>query len=280
MTPLEQALAYAELGWAVFPCRPNKKPYTANGFHDASRDPDRIRKWWIRWPGALIGCPTGRINGFVVLDVDTKNPRAYGFHTLDDLGFAILPDTRMAHTPSGGLHIHFTLPEKPFAGTVGDKGRGIGAGLDWRAEGNYVILPGPGSGYSWDPHLGIETPLVDVPGTLLPRAPAQPVNHHPARPVIGLDRYAEAALDKACRAIITAYSPDQEATLTREVFSIGTLAGAGGIPTDFARDVLHWAAQKIPSYDPKRPWRANEIRSKVDRAFAAGMHRPRGARHA
>src|SRR5690242_16171343 len=78
---------------------------TPNGFHDASTDPVVITAWWRCWPDALIGVAAGTASGFVVLDVDVKKAGCYGFDTLDALGFAKLPETPMAHTASGGLHL-------------------------------------------------------------------------------------------------------------------------------------------------------------------------------
>ena len=92
--------------------------------------------------------------------------------------------------------------------------------------------------------------------------------------------YAEAALNAACRAITTAPAGEQERTVNAEVFSIATLAGAGGIPIDLARRVLHWAASQMPNYDPRRPWRSAELARKVDRAFDDGLRHPRQARRA
>jgi len=70
MSNLIPALAYANRhGKLVFPCHANKHPLTANGYKDASRDPAIIGGWWDRNPDALIGLPTGRINGTIVLDI-------------------------------------------------------------------------------------------------------------------------------------------------------------------------------------------------------------------
>jgi hypothetical protein len=49
--------------------------------------------------------PTGEATGFVVLDIDVKRPDANGFDTLAELGRAILRNTPMVHTASGGLHV-------------------------------------------------------------------------------------------------------------------------------------------------------------------------------
>lgn len=286
VSPLDAPLGYAQRGWQVFPCdwqgERRKKPLTEHGFLDASTDPATIAAWWRRWPEALIGLATGRASGFVVLDVDIKFPDRYGFDTLAALGFALLPETPMAHSESGGLHLYFATPDDvDLRNTEGKRGSGIGPGLDWRGSGGYVIAPSPGSGYAWDPHWNFDSvALAPVPQGLLPREREPIAVARPIKPTTGLSPYAEAALDSACRRIIVAPAGEQESTLHAECFSIGTLAGAGGIPAEFARRTLTWAARKMPDYDPRRPWRARQIEAKVNRSFAAGMRHPREARRA
>jgi hypothetical protein len=222
---------------------------------------------------------TGRDSRFVVLDIDVTYAGRNGFDSLDALGFAILPDTPMAHTASGGLHLYFAPPDHVEIGcTEGARGCGIGPGLDWRGEGGYVIAPSPGSGYAWDPHWHLDSvPLSPVPPALLPRLPKPRDLVQPTNPTTGLSPYAEAALDSACRNILAAPAGQQEATLNVECFAIGTLAGAGAIPVEFACRVLVWAARRIRDHDPRRPWRTVEIERKVDRAFGDGMRQPREA---
>jgi hypothetical protein len=276
MTPADAALRYVDHGFLVFPCDGQKRPLIKNGFKDATDDPPQIKRWWRRWAGALVGVPTGHRS--TVLDVDVKRPAANGFDTLADLGFAILPETPIAHTASGGLHLHFAVPTPTIRNTGGSRGRGIGPGLDWRGIGGYVILPSPGSGYSWDPAKNFRTtPLAPVPDLLRPREPERPAISRPVPPSNGLSRYAEAALEGACRAIATAYAGEQEITLHRECFSIGTLAASGAIPKSFAAQALLFAARSLPSYDHRRPWHPAEIARKVDRSFTAGLAHPRGA---
>ncbi len=43
----------------VFPCKPDKRPLTRNGFKDATCDVNQIKSWWQQYPDALIGVPTG-----------------------------------------------------------------------------------------------------------------------------------------------------------------------------------------------------------------------------
>jgi hypothetical protein len=285
-SPLDTPLDYAGRRRAVFPCHwqgeRRKRPLIEGGLHSATCDTAIIIAWWARWPEALIGVPTGRPTGFVVLDIDVKDEQANGYDTLEKLGVASLPDTPIVYTASGGLHLYFAPPKDvEIRNTAGRRGRGIGPGLDWRGEGGYVIVPSPDSGYSWDPHWILDSaPLASVPAVLLPREPKRSGSTQPVRPTEGLSPYAEGALDSACRRIIAAPRGQQEITLHAECFSIGTLAGAGGIPVNFAHRTLLWAARQIPDHDPRRPWRSAEIERKVERAFAEGIRRRRAVRDA
>ena len=284
MTPLKTALTYAkEPGWPVFPCdwraRRRKQPLTGNGFHAASTDPATIGAWWRRWPQALIGLPTGGISGVVVLNVDVKDPRRNGFDSLAERGLVPLPDTPLAHTQSGGLHIYFPAGEHEIRNSAGR----LGPGLDVRGDGGYVIVPSPDSGYSWDPHANLRTqPLAPPLGYLMEVEdavaipPLNPPLGHPATAFVTPN--GEAALYRAGRAIIAAARGEQETTLNRQCFAIGQLVGAGIVPAREARAAMHIAAAHMPFYDPRRPWRARDLK-KVDRAFDAGLQRPRAKRH-
>jgi hypothetical protein len=93
------------------------------------------------------------------------------------------------------------------------------------------------------------------------------------------DAYAAAALANACQRIRNAPAGQQEMTLNSECFSIGTLAGADGIPADIALNWLLKAAHDMPDYDPRHRWRSREIERKVLHSFADGLRRPRGRPH-
>ena len=233
--------------------------------------------WWSTWPNALVGIPTGKPIGAVVLDIDCKSDRANGYDTLEDLGHAVLSDTPMSHTVSGGLHVYFAYPECELKCSAGL----IGPGLDVRSDGGYAIAPSPGSGYTWDPIWNFRTvALAPAPDWLWPAVPSRPPlpAGEKIKPVIGLDRYGEAAISKACQAIAEAGPGQQEKTLNAESFSIGTLAGAGAVPADIAVRALLRAAHTMPDYDARFPWRPEEIENKVRRAFEHGLSRPREAR--
>src|SRR4030095_14056850 len=121
---------------------------------------------------------------------------------LAQLDCPILPATPTVLTPSGGLHLHFRMPERRIGITTGEKGQGIGVGLDWRGDLGYAILPSSNSGYRWGRwHYGNCSPL-SVPPALMPKAsPERRCNAAPVREG-GLTRYGERALDMATAAII------------------------------------------------------------------------------
>lgn len=154
MSRLDQALAYTESGWAVFPLRPNTKlPLTQHGFKDATTNPERVRQWWTKYPNANIGLATGQTSGVVVVDVDVKND-AKGRESLASIRGLAADATLTAATPSGGWHLYFVAPAE------GVRSRsGILPGIDIRGEGGYVVAPGSeidGKPYEWtDPKAHI-----------------------------------------------------------------------------------------------------------------------------
>ena len=162
---LQSALDLNQQGWLIFPlhdvvgggcsctspqCRsPGKHPRTSHGHKEATRDRARVAQWWSEWPNAGIATPTGKLAGIWVLDVD---PRHGGDASLAALveNYEALPGTLRVRTGGGGLHIYFTLPPGDHKWR-----KGIGRGLDVKAEGGYVVLPPTlhlsGRRYEWLP---------------------------------------------------------------------------------------------------------------------------------
>lgn len=195
-TLLTAALRYAARGWPVFPCSPEtKRPLVHSdiegegGLKLATTDEATIRGWWRRWPNAMIGMPTGRTVGVVVVDLDPRIVRAD--HMLAGLqrfcGPGPLPPCPLVRTQSGGLHLWFAYPSLPDGETLGNRAglfrklpEGIHAleevireHVDIRAEGGYVILPPSrmesGNRYEWEQaafELG-EDPFPPLPPRLL-----------------------------------------------------------------------------------------------------------------
>jgi hypothetical protein len=136
---LEGALTYAAAGLPVFPQNADGSPLTPHGFHDATVDPEQIKRWWTVHPQALIGMPTGAATGIFVVDLDRKEYGKDGVETWRKLterhGGA--PRTWRNRTPSTGEHWLFRhvdgLRNIPL-----DK---LGVGLEVKAEGGAITLP-------------------------------------------------------------------------------------------------------------------------------------------
>ncbi len=185
---ISELWTYSLRGWRVFPvhsvrngrcdcgdpnCKsPGKHPIGSlvpHGVKDATCDLDQIAGWWTMQPEANVGIATGRESGLVVLDID---PRHGGDDSLHDLvmQYGRLPDTLEVLTGGGGRHLYFKYP----AGAQYLKsGAGVlGAGLDIRADGGYVVAPPSnhvsGNPYLWEASSDPENDEpADLPGWLL-----------------------------------------------------------------------------------------------------------------
>jgi Bifunctional DNA primase/polymerase, N-terminal len=151
--------AAAELaahGCYVFPCESRgKRPVTPNGFHDASRDDERILAWW-QGRDRNVGVDLGR-SGIAVLDIDSKagaDPReviaVLGLESYPLVWTGEAPPADAEHPDSlegvRGAHIWMaaTLP------TVKD----VHPGCELRGGGAYAIAPPSvhesGVPYEWE----------------------------------------------------------------------------------------------------------------------------------
>lgn len=126
---LEAALAYADRGWPVFPCKPRgKTPLTLHGFKDASTDPEMIRVWWRRWPNANVAIATGP-RSFDALDVDGAD----GERSLSEI------EARHYELPTGPRQITGRGRQLFFRGGTLGVTAGRLPGLDTRGDGGYVV---------------------------------------------------------------------------------------------------------------------------------------------
>lgn len=189
---LEYALAYAAIGWAVFPVhwveqsvdkatgeitnrcscksascdRSGKHPLTGRGFQDATTEPESIRGWWKTWPMANIGVSTGA--QCWVLDIDFRSDKN-GHLTVEALEreHGLLPETQTARSQSGGRHYFFAGDA-----SVQCSKEKVGPGVDVRGTGGYIIvepsrIDGTYAFDDWDVLAGERPNLAAAPGWLL-----------------------------------------------------------------------------------------------------------------
>lgn len=143
MNFLGTAADLVPLGFKVFPLATGRKvPLIKAWQREASDDLDTITAWAAEWPKANIGVATGAASGVIVIDVDTKNGKD-GHATLAVLAKQgkELPPSPIAITPSGGRHLYIRAVPGIRNVVEIQGGRGIGAGIDIRADGGYIVAP-------------------------------------------------------------------------------------------------------------------------------------------
>ena len=147
---LEAALAYAGLGWAVFPTRGHgadgKAPLTKNGFKNATTDPDGVREFFADHPERGIGVSNGLPSGgLVVIDID----RPHGEGEPDGMELfkeflketgTDLPATPCEITARDGYHLYFKTAEERFF-VRRASGNPMGPKLEWLGGDGYTSVP-------------------------------------------------------------------------------------------------------------------------------------------
>jgi len=296
-SPLSIALSYAGAGLPVFPCREKdeetdeidddgvfivkkaKTPRLGDGFKGATKNLPLIERMWKRDPGSMIGLPTGEQLGAWVLDVDVHKDDdgnvINGFETLAVLEDQNepLPRTAVARTAGGGEHHYFA-----YVPGVRNRGR-LGAGLDIRGSGGYVVAPGSrladGREYLWVDHDGDGLPpLPDAPQWLLDLVlPASPSYSSDYTYTSGENTaYIERAVEAELRELATAPQGGRGEAVNRSAYNLGTLVGAGALSRQEAEVGLFDAAYAngVVSKDGEK-----EIRAKIKRGLDAGIKKPR-----
>jgi hypothetical protein len=133
---MQQALAYAQMGWAVFPLVPGeKRPLTEHGFKNATTDETQIRAWWSEHPDAGIGVATGSTSGIVVIDVDPRHDGDASLRALVD-EYGDLEETPETLTGGGGSHFIFRYPEGGIPSL-----QNLRPGIDLKSHGGYIVAP-------------------------------------------------------------------------------------------------------------------------------------------
>lgn len=152
---LEAALAYARMGWYVFPCEPpvqgddtsGKAPIGSlvpNGKDDATLNELVIRSWWARVPNANVAIAVEK-SGLIVLDVDT-GPNKHGGESLL-LFNDQLTQTLTARTGGQGVHAVYLRGEHEARQSIG-----IRDGIDIIGKGYIIAAPSvhwSGNIYHW-----------------------------------------------------------------------------------------------------------------------------------
>jgi len=223
--------------------RPGKHPRVRRGVLEATRDPDQVREWWWRWPGASIGAATG--SRFDVCDVDSEA----GADAVRRLLAGEAAAGPMVRTGSGGWHLY-------VAPTGQGNRTGFLPGVDWRGRGGYVIVPpsahAAGEVYRWVRPLTAERVPPAPAGLLAALAGPAAQRREPVRIAVEVTRYVQVAIDRECHMVAATPAPPaggrnpagrgRNDALNRAAFNLGQLVGAGLVDEQTVRGALDDAA--------------------------------------
>jgi hypothetical protein len=234
-------VAYAGLGYAVFPLAPGeKRPHgrlVPHGLKEASREEATIAKWWRSCPE----CGVGILAPEEVLVLDFDDPAAWERLKGE---YPTLGDAPRQRTPKGGYHVFLRLPQGVrLSATV----RKL-AGVDLRGMGRAYVVASPtrladGRGYTWEVPLVKPEDLPEVPEDLLLRLlPPPPA---PREVVVGSSspRRLRALLESYAAAVASAPEGTRHNTLIRYAVAAGGLVPHGLSPEE-AEEVLVAAAMR------------------------------------
>jgi hypothetical protein len=143
MNFIDAAAGLVSVGFKIIPIAPGMKvPLIEEWQKQASDDADIIGAWASMWPDANIAIATGKASGVLVIDLDVKEGKD-GHATIAALAKQgkRLPPSPAALTPSGGRHLFFRMVPGIRNCVEKQGGRGLGSGVDVRAEGGYVVAP-------------------------------------------------------------------------------------------------------------------------------------------
>ncbi|MCA1196277.1 bifunctional DNA primase/polymerase, partial [Saccharopolyspora sp. 6V] len=241
-------------------------------------DEAQIHAWWPDNSRKNIGIACGP-SRLLVLDLDDAKgapaPARWagardGADVLARLaheaGEPFPAETYTVATPHG-QHLYFHAPREPVLRC--STGR-LGWRIDTRGEGGFVVAPGsirPDGSY----RVQRDGPIAALPrwlhDALAPAARSgAPAPVEPAR----MSRYVAAALTAECDAVAAAVPGTRHTTLLHAAISLGTLAGAGALDVDDARNALHSAAAGHRADFP-----THEVHRTVEDGLAYGIQRPR-----
>lgn len=278
--PRIDALASAELGYPVFPCkRGSKEPATSHGFRDATSDAGRIRELFRA--GHNLGTPGTASVLIIDFDVskDERIPLAQRradtrqvLRMMED-AFHEVADAPLHGTPSGGYHVFLRLPVDAPRLVTGAWPRGAErtyGELRGMARA-YVVLPPsttPTGAYTaLRPLVSIEELPVASAGLLAFLDPPREVRRRePMVTLTGdrLARYVAAAVLAEHDRVAAAQPPtgdrpgNRNQTLHLAAVKLGTLVGAGVLTEVDAADALAVAANScgLPDLEATRTIRS------------------------
>lgn len=220
-TFFNRALPYIEMGWKVFPTRPDKVPLCPHGRNDATCVATTIEDWSDSFPMANVSIQTGEESGIAVIDIDSEEGERH-VAEWNKRWDRRLPET--AEAKSGrGRHLYFSyMPVKSADGK-------LAPGIDLKCIGGSICAPismhSTGKLYEWvKPPFGRHLPLLPM-WIVRALAPPKRVRHHPYGP----QNISEERIENLLVQITTCAPGQRNHTLNRVSFIMGLIVRDGGL---------------------------------------------------
>jgi hypothetical protein len=264
MDLISHAKDLARQNFRVFPLSPLSK-IPAKVSEDfpkiATTSLEQIEKWWAQNPKYNIGISTDE---FVVIDVDNKSKKP-GLATLAQLRAEgkDLPETFEQVTPTQGHHLFYSTLEPIRQGV-----NVLGAGLDIRAKGGYVV--GAGSILPNGFYKAIPRAIRPAPDWLLAACRrAKERSAEADTPLEGIN--IKWAIERATRYLLN------EAPLAVKgqggdlaTYRVAATLKDFGVDRDTALILMldHWNDRTTPG------WKADRLQEKIDHAYRYGHNQP------
>lgn len=243
MTSLQNAAAgYGRRGLYVFPVA-GKEPLTEHGFLDAVTGETEALTLFRQHPRATgVALDCGR-SGLLVVDVD--GPVAEDSWAFLTAGRPIATLEAATGRPEGGRHLYFRTTDPRSVNSA----KKIGAGIDTRGGGGYVILPPSwhpsGRNYRW----ANRQPILSAPEWILAAlapAPRPPTGEYKPPPSDAhATSYGRSALYGLAEQMLAAQEGARNDTLRRTSCRAGRLEAAGELDAAIAEGVLTQAAIRV-----------------------------------
>lgn len=181
-------------------------------------------------------------------------------------------DTFTVTTPSGGTHLYFTAPDGvELRNTQGERGNGLGWGIDIRANGGYVVAPARSGGAAATPRAPAVLPawLAERlrPAALPPQQPTTIATGHGRRA-----RYLDTAIQAEVARVRTAVGGERNFTLYCAATALGQLVAGGELDDQEVTATLLDAARDHVAADAYG-W--NQAHKTIASGLRAGAARPR-----
>ncbi len=248
---LTAALQYANLGIAVFPLSPVKKPLqrcrrcripgacpgrdrcrcdvdTCHGFYAATTDRETIAGWWTRHPNWQLGIRTGAVSGLVVLDVDLDTGGLDSLIARQRAGLDIGGTATQLSGSGRSFHLVYAHP----GGYVPCSAGALGAGLDVRGDGGYVVgapsrHPDTGACYQLIGELS-DLPLWPIPAPPTSRSRSSAMTGRPHADALAGELLPPARLAALSATVPEAPVGQRRLTLFWAACRLGECAGSQG----------------------------------------------------